>query len=133
MIVVDASALADFLVGSTEIAQRARAQMAGQRMAAPDGIDLECVSVLRGLVVGGKLDQSEAGRTVDLLRRMPLRRYSVLPLLDRIWELRQNAWPYDAAYVALAEALDVELVTVDAKLGRIPGIRCTVRNLRAGR
>lgn len=61
---------------------------------------------------------------------MPLRRFSHVPLLDRIWELRQNAWPYDAAYIVLAELLDTEVFTVDARFGRIPGIRCTVRNLR---
>jgi predicted nucleic acid-binding protein len=51
----------------------------------------------------------------------------------RIWQLRHNMWPYDAAYVALAEGLDAELVTVDGKMETIPGVRCTVRNLRSGR
>jgi predicted nucleic acid-binding protein len=64
---------------------------------------------------------------------MRLERYSHFPLLVRIWQLRHNMWPYDAAYVALAEGLDAELVTVDGKMETIPGVRCTVRNLRSGR
>lgn len=131
MIVVDASALTDFLVGSTELADRVRDELGGERMAAPHGIDLECTSALRGLVLSGKLGATDADRAVGLLCRMPLRRYSHTPFLPRIWELRQNAWPWDAAYVALAEMLDVDLVTIDGKISRIPGIRCRVRDLRA--
>lgn len=126
MIVVDSSALVDFLVGSTPTADRIRAQVRETRMAAPEGVDLECLSVLRGLVLSGKLAESEGDRAVELLAAMPLRRYPHTPLLDRIWERKHNAWPYDAAYVALAEALDVPLLTIDAKLARIPGLRCTV-------
>jgi predicted nucleic acid-binding protein len=39
-------------------------------------------------------------------------------------------WPYDAAYVALAESLGAELATIDGKFSRTPGLFCTVRNLR---
>lgn len=53
-----------------------------------------------------------------------------MALLPRIWQLRENAWPYDAAYVALAESLNAELVTVDGKFETVPGVRWPVRNLR---
>ena len=46
------------------------------------------------------------------------------PLAQRIWELRGNVTAYDAWYVALAEALDCELATVDRRLSRAPGCRC---------
>src|SRR6266487_4423937 len=74
--------------------------------------------------------EEAAERALDLLGRMALTRYSHVPLLTRIWQLRHNVWPYDAAYVALAETLEVDLVTVDGKVEKVPGIRCTVRNLR---
>jgi predicted nucleic acid-binding protein len=62
---------------------------------------------------------------------MGVRRYDHLPLQPRIWELRHNMWPYDAAYVALAESLGITLVTVDAKFGGgVPGMRCPLRNVR---
>ena len=58
------------------------------------------------------------------LQTMRLSRRSHGPLLNRIWELRDNVTPYDAAYVALAENLGVTLVTADARLARAPGTRC---------
>jgi predicted nucleic acid-binding protein len=60
---------------------------------------------------------------------LPLRRYPHGPLLSRIWELRDNLTVYGAAYVALAEALDAPLLTVDARLARAPGVRCQVELL----
>ena len=80
--------------------------------------------------MGKKLPADEGKRALELLGRMTLKRYDHVPLLGRIWELRHNMWPYDAAYVALAESLTVELVTVDGKLGSVPGLNCVVRNLR---
>jgi predicted nucleic acid-binding protein len=61
---------------------------------------------------------------------LPLERAAHRPLLTRCWELRENVSVYDAAYVALAEALDVVLLTADARLVRAPGIRCRVELLR---
>lgn len=52
-----------------------------------------------------------------------------MPLLARIWELRDNLTAYDAAYVALAEALDALLLTADGPLERAPGVRCEVEVL----
>ena len=59
---------------------------------------------------------------------MPMQRYPVLALLGRIWDLREALTPYDAAYVALAEALDVALVTTDARLGRSGGHRAAIQS-----
>jgi predicted nucleic acid-binding protein len=130
VIVLDTSAIIEFLVGADLLAERVRAVTAGEKLAAPHAVDLECASTLRGLVQGSKLPPGEAERALDLLGRMNITRYGHVPLLPRIWQLRHNMWPYDAAYVALAEALDAELVTLDAKLEKVPGLMCTVRNLR---
>jgi predicted nucleic acid-binding protein len=53
-------------------------------------------------------------------------RYPHTPLAERIWDLRENLTAYDAAYIALAEALDAPLVTMDARLARAPGIRAVI-------
>lgn len=128
--VLDTSALVEFLVGSDPLAERVRSHTAGNRLAAPHAVDLECASVLRGLVRGNKLPENEATHALNLLGHMRLHRYDHTPLMPRIWELRHNMWPYDAAYIALAETLGAELVTADRKLAGAPGLRCAVTDLR---
>jgi predicted nucleic acid-binding protein len=130
VIVLDTSALVEFLVGADQVAERVRTAVVDERLAAPHGVDLECASTLWGLVLGGKLPADEGRRALDLLGSVNLRRHRHVPLLPRVWELRHNLWPYDAAYVALAEVLHADLVTVDRKLEGVTGVRCVVRNLR---
>lgn len=129
MIVLDTSALVEYLVGKDMPAERVRERCSGERLAAPHGVDLECASVLRGLVLGRKLPVDEGARALRLLGRMNIRRFSHVPLLPRIWELRNNMWPYDASYAALAESLTGELITVDHKFQDVPGLKCTVSDL----
>ena len=63
---------------------------------------------------------------METLAVFPLQRYSHEPLLPRIWELRENLTAYDAAYVALAEALDAPLLTGDERIARASGVRARV-------
>jgi predicted nucleic acid-binding protein len=130
LIVLGTSALVEFLAGKDELAEKVRAVLMSERLAAPHVVDLECASTMRGLVRAGKLPEDEARRALDLLGEINLTRYDHVPLLPRIWQLRHNMWPYDAAYVALAESLRTDLFTVDAKLAGVPGVSCVVRNLR---
>jgi predicted nucleic acid-binding protein len=130
MIVLDNSALIEYLIGDNDIAKRVRKLLPGQEIAVPHSIDLECLSVLRKAVRSGALETTRAVEAFELFRRLPLRRYEHRPLLSRIWELRDNMTSYDAAFAALAEQLGASLVTVDAKFGRTPGLRCQVLNLR---
>jgi predicted nucleic acid-binding protein len=58
--------------------------------------------------------------------QIPLERHSHWPFLDRIWELRRNITAYNAAYIALAKALDAPLLTCDRALARAPGHRAAV-------
>ncbi|MDT7791441.1 MAG: hypothetical protein QOD59_877 [Mycobacterium sp.] len=73
-----------------------------------------------------------ASAAIADLDDLPLRRSSHRPLLRRIWELRHVATPYDAAYVELAEALNVVLVTADARLARASGVRCEIEAIAPG-
>lgn len=57
---------------------------------------------------------------------MSLDRASHVPLLERVWQLRDNVTAYDAAYVAVAEALDALLLTADERLSRATGPRCGI-------
>jgi predicted nucleic acid-binding protein len=123
LIVVDAGVLAGALGADTESGDQARARLRGEDLAAPAIIDLEVASVWRRTLAG---DDRRAAIALSNLARLPLSRARHLPLLERCWELRHNVTVYDAAYVALAEALDVTLVTTDRRLSRAPSIRCAV-------
>src|SRR5262245_38321853 len=99
-----------------------RERLLGQNLAAPEIIDLEVMSVWRRTLI----DERRAALALGDLRDLPLKRASHSALLSRCWELRHNLTPYDASYVALAEALDVPLLTADRRISRAPGIRCSV-------
>jgi predicted nucleic acid-binding protein len=130
VIVVDASVLATALGDDGPDGDRARARLRGERLSAPELVDLEVASVLRRQVQGGAVDIRRAALALADLAAMPLRRAPHRPLLARCWELRDNLTVYDASYVALAEALDVTLLAGDGRLARAPGPRCRVEMLR---
>lgn len=67
---------------------------------------------------------------MDDLVALPARRAPHRPLLPRCWELRNNLTIYDAAYVALAEAMSATLLTGDQKLARAPGPRCLIETFQ---
>lgn len=131
MIVVDASALAPALADDGPDGDCARARLRGERLAAPELIDLETASVIRRQLQAGCLDDRRAALALTDLVDLPLRRAPHRPLLARCWELRKNLTIYDAAYVVLAEILGVVLVTADARVAGAPGVRCEV-DLLAG-
>lgn len=85
-------------------------------VSAPHLLDVEVLSVLRGLVLGGKLHPAAAEDARRDHFAFAMNRYEVAPLADRIWQLRHQYTSYDAAYLALAEALEAPLYTCDAKL-----------------
>ncbi len=132
MIVVDASVLAVALLDDGPDGEGARGRLRGEDLAAPALVDLEVASVWRGLARGGHLDPRRASLAFDDLTALPLHRADHAPLLGRCWELRDNLTVYDAAYVALAEALDATLLTGDHRLARATGPRCTIEVLGAG-
>lgn len=126
MIVVDASVLAPALADDGDDGDRARDRLRGEQLAAPELIDLEVVSALRRAARAKRLDEQRSLQALTDLAALPLRRVPHLPLLDRVWELRDNLSAYDASYVALAEALDTVLVTADGRIKRASGIACEV-------
>jgi len=90
---------------------------------------VEVVSAWRRHEAQGRLDPKRAVLAREDLRAIPVERVSHRLLMDRAWELRANATVYDAVYVALAEVLEVPLLTADRKLAGIPGVRCKVELL----
>jgi predicted nucleic acid-binding protein len=130
VIVVDASVLATAVGDDGPDGDRARTRLRGERLSAPELVDLEVASVLRRQVHGGQVDSRRAALALTDLAAMPLRRAPHRPLLARCWELRDSLTIDDACYVALAEALGVTLLTGDMRLARALGPRCRVETLR---
>ena len=98
-------------------------------VASPALIDLEFTNVLRGLVAKEVIGPRHAERALSEFMQAPIQRYGHLALLQRIWRLRANLTAYDASYVALAELLGGDLLTIDRRLAAVPGIRCHVEVL----
>lgn len=130
MTVVDASVLTTALIDDGAAGDLFRTRLRGLRLAAPELLDVEVLAAIRGLVRTG-LPVPRATAAVTDLASLPIRRLPHRPLLARIFELRDNLTAYDAAYVALAEVLDVVLLTADARLARAPGPRCAIELLRS--
>ena len=124
MIVVDASVLATAIGDDGSDGERARARLVEARLIAPELLDLEVVSVWRRAVRAGRMSEMRGSQALADLAALPLARAPHAPLMPRIWELRDNLTVYDAAYVALAEALGAPLLTADRKLTQATGTRC---------
>ena len=103
MIVLDASALVELLLG-TEQGRSIGARIADPALGlhVPHLADLEVAQVLRRYVRQRELDAAAAASALDDLHALDLQRHAHEPLLDRVWGLRQNLTAYDAVYVALA-------------------------------
>ena len=127
MIVVDASVVVEWLAGGPG-AERILPWLERHEGAlhAPGLVDVEVAQVLRRLERQEAMSEPRGRAAIEMLAVLPLRRHPSRPLLPRIWELRSNLTGYDAAYVALAEALGAPLLTLDQRLLGAP-LPCPVR------
>ena len=128
MLVLDASAALEAFLGTGPNAPyiRFRIQAPDESVHAPHLLDVEMLHALRGMVLRGDVSRTRSEEVRADFADLRWSRYSHAAFLDRIWELKENLTAYDAAYVALAEALNAPLVTTDARLARAPGIRTEV-------
>jgi predicted nucleic acid-binding protein len=117
LIVVDASGVLEVLLQTPAAARVGlRIFAPGETLHAPHLLDLEIAQVLRRYVRSGVISARRGSEALTDLADLPLNRYPHVVLLPRIWQLRHNVTAYDAAYLALAEALDAPLVTRDRAL-----------------
>lgn len=127
MIVVDASALLEFLL-QTSLGARVEARLFGEEdeLHAPHLLDVEITQGLRRLVRTGEVSAGRAEAAIADLTDLDLHRHAHLDLLDRAWKLRDNISAYDAMYVALAEAIEAPMVTCDSPLAKAAGHRARI-------
>ncbi len=117
MIVLDASIVVELLInGASADSLRRDLAARSDSFLVPHLLDVEVASALRSLVAGRRIDSHRGEELLAELRALPADRYSHIPLLGRIWELRHNFTAYDATYIALAEATNAVLYTRDEKL-----------------
>jgi len=128
--VLDASAVLEWLL-QTPTGQRIERRFLrwNERLCAPQLLDLEVAQILRRYERLGELTAERGRRALDDLKGLLLVRYEHDLFLPRIWELRHNVTAYDAAYLALAEAIPAPLVTCDGRLARAPGHEAVVEVL----
>ncbi|HKV25046.1 MAG TPA: type II toxin-antitoxin system VapC family toxin [Candidatus Acidoferrum sp.] len=122
MIVLDASAAIEWLLQSAAgIKIDRRIFSTSETLHVPHLLDIEVAQVLRRYVRDKAITAQRGEEALDDLSDMPLRRYPHNFLLPRVWGLRASLTAYDAAYVALAEALDAPLLTCDRKIASASG------------
>jgi predicted nucleic acid-binding protein len=132
VIVLDASALVELLL-NTPVGQKisARIENPVEGVHVPHLVDLEVIQALRRYVREEELDVEDALAAIEDLRALDLQRHAHEPMLDRVWELRNNITAYDAVYVALAEVLDTKVVTCDGPFSRARGVAGRVELVQA--
>lgn len=89
-------------------------------------IDYEFFSGLRRHVSTGAIGASDATEALHLFGDLHIEHHSPELLRRRIWAVRHTLTADDGSYVALAEALDVPLVTRDHRLARAAQAYCQV-------
>lgn len=127
MIVVDASALLEFLL-QTSLGVRVETRLFRDHdeLHVPHLLDVEILQGLRRLVRTGDVSSGRADEAIADLNDLDLHRHAHVDLLGRAWKMRDNITAYDAMYVALAEAIEAPLVTCDNPLAKTHGHRARI-------
>jgi predicted nucleic acid-binding protein len=120
MLVLDASAMLELLLKTTRAVRWAE-RLFERELHAPHLLDVEVMHALRRMAQANAITDIAAQRAFYGLKELPLFRHPHWPLLPQIWDLRLSLTAYDAAYVTLAETLNIPLFTCDAKLSRSHG------------
>jgi len=124
MIAIDANAVVALLADDGELGASSRRFYAEHDLAAPDLLPYEVSSVFRKLCQQQLVPERTAARALDDLGLVRLTAIPYGDIAERMWELRANLSAYDAACVAVAELLDVPLLTFDGRVRGAPGTRC---------
>lgn len=126
IVVCDASALVALLLDGGPDGAWVADELAGRELAAPALVDYEVANIVRRHELAGQSSADQSAQAHADLLDLALERWPYEVCSARAWELRRNLSIYDASYVALAEALDAPLVTLDHRLARATETRCEI-------
>ncbi|MBS1848034.1 MAG: type II toxin-antitoxin system VapC family toxin [Actinobacteria bacterium] len=126
MAVCDASAIVALLADGGPDGVWTAELLRGTTLAAPALMPFEAANIFRRQHLAGSIGTDQAAQAHADLLDLPVGYWPHALLAERAWELRANLSIYDASYAALAELLEAPLVTLDARLGRAPGVRCEI-------
>lgn len=124
-LVVDSSVVVAALADNGADGRWAETMLVAQPLVAPHLMPAEVANILRRLSLSGGLSVDSAALAYADLSALRVDFFPYEPFTERIWALRMNLTAYDAWYVALAESLDAPLVTLDKRLSRAAGPRCS--------
>jgi len=119
VIVADASAIAEVLLARPAAPAIRQALAPHPELHVPEHFHVEVLSVLRRYSLRRELDERRSATALDALADLRAVRYPVIEMVDEVWGLRPRLTAYDAAYLALARRLDVQLVTLDNGLATV--------------
>ncbi len=123
-VVIDSSVVVAALTDAASEGVWAEKILEGGDLYAPELLFVEATSVLRRLEAGRQITQPEAQAAFEDLMRLQVELHRFEPFAARIWDLRHNVSSYDGWYIALAEALELPLATLDGQLVRATGPKC---------
>lgn len=123
--IVDASVVLAALTDPSAVGRWARGVTSVGHLDAPHLMPVEVCQALRRLVMQGRQSGQNAEAAMVGLAEIASELHEFEPFAARAWDLRETVSTYDAWYVALAEAKDAPLATLDVRLAQAPGPRCT--------
>lgn len=124
--VLDASVVVAALIDDGPVGRWAEEVLLRGHLVAPHLMPVETANVLLRALGAGEISRDTAAVAHAELQALPVDLFPYGPVASRVWELRDTVTAYDGWYVGLAELLDAELATLDARLARSPEIACSV-------
>lgn len=125
-VVVDASVVVAALVDVSAVGRWAEVVLVDGGLLAPHLMPFEVGNILRRAALRGEISDDVARLAHADLVDMAVELVAYEAVAARAWALRGSVTVYDATYVALAESVNAPLMTLDRRLARASGPRCSV-------
>jgi predicted nucleic acid-binding protein len=116
LIVADSSAVTELLLARPHAGAIRTALRRHTEVCVPSHFHVEVLSALRRYSLRGELSDPRTAGALTGLTKFRALAYPIRELMPAIWDLRFNLTTYDAAYLALARWLELDVITLDGAL-----------------